>query len=390
MPLFLLRSAASSIVSFFFVFVKVCFTQLTCMGHVPITVQAKTIMVKGNLLTPVDRISAPTDVIWRFIHQGLSVRAIALQLQQLGFTDSKSTVQRRVTTMQQQSCIVSNLLKKKTKLLDQRTQRRIRDWIRTEHCHGKMRVFKRLRELGHTVSYRTVCRTLKSMQYIKFGYPSQKVFMTARHRQLRLAWARQQLESPLPWNEVFFADEKQYLLDGPQRRQKVLYDKRDPKPYVARKGDGNRSLHIWGVFSLDVVPPLRPISAHYNAAEYTSVLATGFIPYTRTHQPILLHDRHSVHRARQTTTWLDALGIQVILIPAKSPDLNPIENLWSIVNRQVFPGIVTYTNKDSLLSAINAAWETVRTDRTLRRHLVDSMTERFQAVVRAKGGPTKF
>lgn len=347
-------------------------------------------MVKGKLFNSVDHISAPSDVLWRFIRQGLSVRAIASELQQLGFTDSKSTVQRRVATMQRQSCIVSSVLKKKAKLLDQRTERRIRDWIRNEGSVGKMQVFKRLRELGYTVSYRTVRRTLQSMQYIKFGYPSQKVFMTARHRQLRLAWARQQLQTPFDWTNVFFADEKPYMLDGPRRRQKVLYDQRDPTPSVARRTDEHRSLHIWGAFSLDVVPPLAPISTHFNAAEYISVLATRFIPYAQTHPPILLHDRHSVHKARQTTRWLDALGVQVILLPAKSPDLNPIENLWSIVNRQVFPGTISYRTKDSLLQAINAAWETVRTDRTLRQNLVDSMTQRFQAVVRAKGGPTKF
>ena len=189
--------------------------------------------------------------------------------------------------MRRQSCIVSSLLKKKTKLLDQRIQRRVRDWIRSEGCVGKMQVFKRLKELGYTVSYRTVCRTLKSMQYIKFGYPCQKVFMTARHRQLRLAWARQQLQNPLDWTKVFFADEKQYMLDGPQRRQKVLYDQRDPVPCVARLGGSSRNVHVWGAFSVDAVPPLASVSAHFNAEEYISVLATRFVPYART-QPLIL------------------------------------------------------------------------------------------------------
>jgi hypothetical protein len=82
-------------------------------------------MVKGKLFFSVDHISAPSDVLWRFFRQGLSVRAIASELQHLGFTDSKSTVQRRVATMQRDSCIVSSMLKKKAKLLVQRTERRI-------------------------------------------------------------------------------------------------------------------------------------------------------------------------------------------------------------------------------------------------------------------------
>ena len=110
--------------------------------------------------------------------------------------------------------------------------------------------------------------------------------MTARHRQLRLVWAGQQLQTPFDWTKVFFVDEKPYMLDRSRRRQKVLYDQRDPTPSVARRTDEHRSLHIWGAFSLDVVPLLAPISTHFNAAEYISVLATRFIPYAQTHPPI--------------------------------------------------------------------------------------------------------
>ena len=347
-------------------------------------------MTKPKLSNCIEHSSAPTDVLWRFIRQGLSVRAITSELQQLGFTDSKSTVQRRLAKLQRQSCIVSNLLKKKRKLLDNRLQRRIREWIRTAAGISKMQVFKKLKQLGYTVSYRTVCRTLKSMQYIKFGYPSRKVYMTAKHRRLRLAWAQQQLQCPFDWSNVFFADEKQYRLDGPERRQKVLYDTRFPTPTVGRMRKGNSSVQLWGAFSLASVPPLASLSAHFNAREYIGVLAARFLPYARSPVPLLLEDRHSVHTARSVTKWCDALGIEVILLPAKSPDLNPIENVWSVVSRQVFPGTVTYRDTDSLLDAIRAAWDTVRINHTLRQHLVDSMTLRLQAVVRAKGGPTKF
>jgi len=99
---------------------------------------------------------------------------------------------------------------------------------------------------------------------------------------------------------------------------------------------------------------------------------------------------HPAHTAKLVEKWLDTLGVKLIKLPAKSPDLNPIENVWSVVSRQVYPGTTTYNTKESLLVAIRAAWETVRANHTLRQHLVDSMTRRFQAVVRMKGGPTKF
>jgi hypothetical protein len=347
-------------------------------------------MTKPKSIKKIQHIPAPPEVIWRFIRKGLSVRVIAAELHKLGFTDSKTTVQRRIAKLKRQSCIVSNLLNKKRKLLDERVERRIRDWVRTEGVQGKMQVYRRLRSIGYPVSYRTVCRTLAGMKFIKFGYPSQKVYMTAQHRRLRLEWAREQLQAPFDWTKVFFADEKQWKLDGPVGRRKVLYDRRDGRPTVARREPRNDSIQVWGAFSLTSVPPLASVSVHFNAREYISVLAARFLAYARSPVPVLLHDRHPAHTAKLVEKWLDALGIVLIKLPAKSPDLNPIENVWSMVSRHVYHGTTTYNNQESLLDAIRAAWETVRADHTLRQHLVDSMTRRFQAVVRAKGGPTKF
>lgn len=105
---------------------------------------------------------------------------------------------------------------------------------------------------------------------------------------------------------------------------------------------------------------------------------------------MLLHDRHPAHYSKLTAHWLQVLGIKAITLPAKSPDLNPIENIWSVVSRKVYSGMKTYDSKDALLEAVKAAWDSIRSNHTMRQHLVDSMTRRLQEVVRMKGGQTKF
>ena len=185
-------------------------------------------------------------------------------------------------------------------------------------------------------------------------------------------------------------DEKQWKLDGPEYRGKVLYDIRDPRPVLPRKGARNNAVQVWGAFSLTAVPQLAPISTHFNSCEYVKLLAARFLSYTHTQVPLLLHDRHPAHGSKETQKWLDCLGIQVVKLPPKSPDLNPIENVWSMVSRHVYAGMKTYTTKDSLLDAVRAAWELVRSDHSMRHRLVASMTDRLQAVVRQKGGPTEF
>ena len=72
--------------------------------------------------------------------------------------------------------------------------------------------------------------------------------------------------------------------------------------------------------------------------------------------------------------------------PAQSPDLNPIENLWSYLdwklkNRKP-------SNEAELFKCLQEAWEAIPTDYLMR--LVDSMPRRCEAVIEAKGHSTKY
>ena len=66
--------------------------------------------------------------------------------------------------------------------------------------------------------------------------------------------------------------------------------------------------------------------------------------------------------------------------PAQSPDLNPIENLWSIVN-----GVLKNrkpSNLDDLFELLKMGWDSIK----MLERLADSMIKRCQLVVEAKGG----
>ena len=64
------------------------------------------------------------------------------------------------------------------------------------------------------------------------------------------------------WTNVFFADEKVWLYDGPARRPKLWYDKRDAPLALPRKGAVSKSLAVWGTFSVDRAPDLGLLHMH--------------------------------------------------------------------------------------------------------------------------------
>ncbi|GFT51040.1 transposable element Tcb1 transposase [Trichonephila clavipes] len=72
--------------------------------------------------------------------------------------------------------------------------------------------------------------------------------------------------------------------------------------------------------------------------------------------------------------------------PPQSPDINVIENLWSHLERAVQKHQIT--SKEQLKSVLQEEWRNIAHETT--RHLVESMPRRLEAVISAKGYPTKY
>ena len=72
--------------------------------------------------------------------------------------------------------------------------------------------------------------------------------------------------------------------------------------------------------------------------------------------------------------------------PAQSPDLNPIENLWSILDDLAKDR--NPNNDEECFRCIKEAWE--RFPDYNMQSLVDSMPRRLDMVIKHNGYPTKY
>ena len=72
--------------------------------------------------------------------------------------------------------------------------------------------------------------------------------------------------------------------------------------------------------------------------------------------------------------------------PSQSPDLNPIENLWHQMDWKMRSR--TSQNEAQLFECCLESWNSIEVDYC--NQIVDSMPDRIEAVIQAKGGMTKY
>jgi len=102
---------------------------------------------------------------------------------------------------------------------------------------------------------------------------------------------------------------------------------------------------------------------------------------------IFQHDNDPKHTAKRVKAFIQDSGINLLPYwPAQSPDLNPIENLLSILDHNVRDR--RPQSKAELFQVLQDGWNAL--DRDLLRRLVDSMPRRIQAVLDNDGWPTKY
>ena len=92
--------------------------------------------------------------------------------------------------------------------------------------------------------------------------------------------------------------------------------------------------------------------------------------------PRILEDNCGVHTAPANRDYGRKKNFIYLDHPPYSPDLNPIENAWSLLKRKLAAFIPRPTNPDSLFLEAQRIWRTIPQQHF--GHMVDSMGGRMQ------------
>ena len=99
-------------------------------------------------------------------------------------------------------------------------------------------------------------------------------------------------------------------------------------------------------------------------------------------------DNASIPTADVTKQFLNSKNICTLAWPAQSPDLNPIENLWADIARNVYGGGKQYNSVNDLKSAILTSWMQILLNTSGK--LVANMKDRIYEVILKNGSHTHY
>lgn len=148
---------------------------------------------------------------------------------------------------------------------------------------------------------------------------------------------------------------------------------------------------IWAAFSAFGKSTLAFVDNRMNSAGYQAILEEHLLPYLRRFRAaklIFQQDNASVHASASTKQWLKDKKILVLEWPARSPDINPIENLWGQLVRDIYADCRQFNSVNELKTAITQAWDRVTAKQLM--DLANSMPKRVNLLIKGGGKPIKY
>ena len=219
-----------------------------------------------------------------------------------------------------------------------------------------------VKNLGRTAR----CRYLKTIGSIR--KPLRKPKLTTQHHQKRMEWAKMNIKTA--FENVLWTDECRATLDGPDGWAKGWILNGQKGKVLVRRQQGGGGVMFWaGIVGDELVGPFRvPDGLKMNSDSYCAFLEENLVPsleeqnLRRRRSIVFQQDNAPSHASKYTTAWRESYGLtadRYMPWPANSPDLNPIENLWSIIKQKVYAGSRQFDSKEDLWDAIVSASQSV-------------------------------
>jgi transposase len=246
------------------------------------------------------------------------------------------------------------------------------------------------------VTPQTVRRNLRA-QGMAAVEKTKKPILTRAQVKNRLQFAKaHQFWTKADWRRVIWTDEtkiNRFISDG--RAWAWIRDTEELQPrqvkMTVKHGGGH--IMIWGCIMAQGPGYICRIEGNMDQTMYKEILSThlmnsmGWYRLNR-RRVIFQHDNDPKHTAKSVQEWLSDQQFEILPWPAQSPDLNPIEHMWASLKRRLSEYESAPTGILELWERVEEVWNKFTSQDCLK--LIDSMPDRIQAVLKAKGRWTDY
>ncbi|GFV38616.1 transposable element Tcb2 transposase [Trichonephila clavipes] len=212
------------------------------------------------------------------------------------------------------------------------------------------------------------------------------------HRTTRLQWCREHHNwTEQDWACVLFSDESRFSLSSDCRRQLIWRESGTayrPENIQEKDRYPTCSIMVWAGIMINGRTRLHVVANGTMTGQ--RYIDEVLLPHVRLFRGavgdkfVFMNDNATCHRTLAIQDCLDSEGIQRLVWPARSPDLNPIENVWDALGRQVAGRNYPPTNKNTLIRALTEEWD--KLPQQLLDNVVQSMVRRVECCITLHGG----
>ncbi|GFV57276.1 diacylglycerol kinase beta [Trichonephila clavipes] len=191
---------------------------------------------------------------------------------------------------------------------------------------------------------------------------------------------------PDDWACVLFSDESRFSLSSDCSRQLIWRESGTAyRPANIKEKDRypTSSIMVWAGIMINGRTRLHVVANGTMTGQ--RYIDEVLLPHVRLFcgavgdKFVFMEDNATRHRTLAVQDCLDSEGIQRLVWPARSPDLNPVENVWDALGRQVAGRNYPPTNKNTLIRALTEEWD------KLPQQLLDNVVQRVESCITLHG-----
>jgi transposase len=304
------------------------------------------------------------------------MRAIAREM-----NCSLSTVSRTVKRFTTTGSVDTTRRRSPPTSLSPQNKRKLRDLLRRHRNWTIRRITAQFKKNWNVIRSKSTFGREIHRQSFNLVSRRKRPTLTLLHRYKRLKYAIENEEEM--WDDVWFSDEKQFRVDLSSGK---VWKQPWEEPVVGFVPPRTISVMVWGAISWDGRTTLHTSTQPFDSDAYINIIDKHLIQQQPNSFHRLLQDNAKPHTSNLTLDYLNNFDVELVQhYPPCSPELNPIEHVWSWMTsyiNQEFPHTLT-----QLKQRVKEAW--IAIPQTVIQSYIAHLSTVCTQIIEAKGGTIK-